>query len=164
MRIIEYAKFHFELYMHDRNTALDILTSCIWVHRLVFRCVKCKVQKGFFALLKLQKKKRNCWNVPCQNLHVTRRHGHTEYSMSGSCLLRELFVYVRPWKSTAFRHQHNQHDCWTLCFWLAKFIEEVCKQNGERYPARALYSVVCGPQRYLETENGSLAISLLFYI
>ena len=52
----------------------------------------------------------------------------------------------------------------SLCFWLAKFIEEVCKQNGERYPARTLYSVVCGPQRHLETENGSLAISLLFHI
>ena len=23
VQIIEYAKFHFELYMHDRNTALD---------------------------------------------------------------------------------------------------------------------------------------------
>ena len=49
----------------------------------------------------------------------------------------------------------------SLCFWLTKFIEEVCKQNGERYPARSLYSVVCGLQRHLQTKNGSLAISLL---
>ena len=49
----------------------------------------------------------------------------------------------------------------SLCFWLTKFIEEVCKQNSERYPARTLYSVVCGLQRHLETENGILAISLL---
>lgn len=44
------------------------------------------------------------------------------------------------------------------CFWLTKFTEEVCKQNGESYPVRTLYSVVCGLQWHLETENGSLAI------
>ena len=49
----------------------------------------------------------------------------------------------------------------SLCFWLTKFIEEVCKQNEKRYPARTFYSVVCGLQRHLQTENGSLAISLL---
>ena len=44
---------------------------------------------------------------------------------------------------------------------LTNFIEEACK-FGERYPARTLYSVVCGLQRHLQTENGSFkAISLL---
>jgi hypothetical protein len=43
---------------------------------------------------------------------------------------------------------------------LTNFIEEACK-FGERYPARTLYSVVFGLPRHLQTENGSLAISLL---
>ena len=43
---------------------------------------------------------------------------------------------------------------------VTKFIEKA-RKFGERYPARTLYSVVCGLQRHLQTENGSLAISLL---
>ena len=49
----------------------------------------------------------------------------------------------------------------SLNFWLSKFMQEVCKQNGKRYPARTLYSIVCGLQRHLQIQNGSLAISLL---
>ena len=145
-----------------------ILTSCIWVHRLVFSCVKCKVQKEFFAQLKLQKKKRNCWKMPCQNLYVTRRNGHTEYSMSGSWQ-EEIKILAQRVYSFMFDLEKVQRldinvtsmTAESLCFWLTKFIEEVCKQNGERYLARTLSSVVCGLQRHLETENGSLAISLL---
>ena len=49
----------------------------------------------------------------------------------------------------------------SLNFWLSKFIQEVCKQNGKRCPARTLSSIVCGLQRHLQIRNGSLAISLL---
>ena len=49
----------------------------------------------------------------------------------------------------------------SLNFWLSKFMQEVCKQNGKRYPARTHYSIVCGIQRHLQIQNGSLAISLL---
>ena len=49
----------------------------------------------------------------------------------------------------------------SLNFWLSKFIQEVCKQNGKRYPARTLYSIVCGLQGHLQIRIGSLAISLL---
>ena len=49
----------------------------------------------------------------------------------------------------------------TLNFWLTKFVSEVCKPNGERYPARSIYSIISGLQRYLHEENGGEAISLL---
>ena len=45
--------------------------------------------------------------------------------------------------------------------WLTKFIQEVCKENGQGYPGRTLYIMVCGIQRYLNKENASLAVSLL---
>lgn len=30
----------------------------------------------------------------------------------------------------------------SLNFWLIKFVEELCEENGERYPPRSLYSIV----------------------
>jgi len=47
----------------------------------------------------------------------------------------------------------------SLNFWLTKFVEEVVKVNGERYPGRSLYMIVAGLQRHL-AESGN-AISLL---
>ncbi|XP_031573097.1 zinc finger MYM-type protein 4-like [Actinia tenebrosa] len=47
----------------------------------------------------------------------------------------------------------------TLNFWLTKFVQEVVKVNGERYPGRSLYMIVAGLQRHL-AESGN-AISLL---
>ena len=46
----------------------------------------------------------------------------------------------------------------SLNFWPTKFVTEVCKENGERYPLRSLYSICCGLQRHLENSNGSDAI------
>ena len=31
----------------------------------------------------------------------------------------------------------------SLNLWLAKFVQKVCKGNGQRYPERTLYSMVC---------------------
>ena len=31
----------------------------------------------------------------------------------------------------------------SLNFWLIKFVEELCKENGHRYPHRLLCSIVC---------------------
>ena len=42
-----------------------------------------------------------------------------------------------------------------------KFDEEVCKENGERYPPRSLYSIVCGIQRFLEETNGTDAVRII---
>ena len=49
----------------------------------------------------------------------------------------------------------------SLNFWLIKFVEELCKENGERYPARSLYSIVCGIQRFLEDVNGVDAVRIM---
>ena len=49
----------------------------------------------------------------------------------------------------------------SLDIWLTKFVAEVCKENGERYPPRSLYSICCGLQRYLEESNGRDAIKIL---
>lgn len=37
----------------------------------------------------------------------------------------------------------------SLSFWLAKFVQEVAKKNGERYPPRTLYCIICGINRHL---------------
>ena len=31
----------------------------------------------------------------------------------------------------------------SLNFWLIKFVEELCKENGHRYPHKLLCSIVC---------------------
>ncbi len=41
----------------------------------------------------------------------------------------------------------------TQNFWLSRFSQEVVKANGERYPARTLYGIVCGLNRYLQEES-----------
>ncbi len=48
----------------------------------------------------------------------------------------------------------------SLNFWLSRFIQEVVKANGERYPARTLYGIVCGLNRYLQEES-DLPVSIL---
>ena len=52
-------------------------------------------------------------------------------------------------------------NCYSLNFWLTKFVEEVCKESGERYPPRTVYSICAGLQRHLEDINGADAIQLL---
>lgn len=47
----------------------------------------------------------------------------------------------------------------SLDLWLTKFVQEVCKSNGERYPPRSLYLIVTGLQRHLK-ESGN-PVSLL---
>jgi hypothetical protein len=49
----------------------------------------------------------------------------------------------------------------TLNFWLAKFVMEVCKGDGECYPPRTLYSICCGIQRHLGESNGVNAFTIL---
>lgn len=49
----------------------------------------------------------------------------------------------------------------SLNFWLTKFIQEVCKGDGQRYPARTLHCIVCGIQRHLQESNGNMSIVLL---
>ena len=43
----------------------------------------------------------------------------------------------------------------SLNYWLSKFAQEVSNSSGERYPARSLYSIICGLKRHLSDVNGS---------
>ena len=38
---------------------------------------------------------------------------------------------------------------YSLNFWLCKFITEVAKQNGQRYPPKSLFLLICGINRHL---------------
>jgi len=45
-------------------------------------------------------------------------------------------------------------DALSLNYWLSKFVMEVAKKSGERYPPKTVYGIVCGIRRYLEEKNG----------
>lgn len=49
----------------------------------------------------------------------------------------------------------------SLNFWLSKFISEVAKQNGERYPSKTLYLLICGINRYLTEVHGENSFNIL---
>ena len=52
-------------------------------------------------------------------------------------------------------------DSLSLNYWLTKFVQEVANKNGDRYPSRSLYGIVCGLKRYLEDVNGGNALNPL---
>ena len=52
-------------------------------------------------------------------------------------------------------------DAITLNYWLTKFVMEVAKDSGERYPPRTVYWIVCGLKRHLEDKNGVEALNPL---
>ena len=41
----------------------------------------------------------------------------------------------------------EEMDAVTLNYWLNKFVMEVAKKSGERYPPRTIYGIVCGIRR-----------------
>ena len=49
----------------------------------------------------------------------------------------------------------------SLNFWLSKFVQEVAKKNGERYPPRTIYSIVSGINRYLAEANPNNSVNIL---
>ena len=49
----------------------------------------------------------------------------------------------------------------SLNFWLSKFVQEVAKKNGERYPPRTIYSIVSGINRYLAEANPNSSVNIL---
>ena len=49
----------------------------------------------------------------------------------------------------------------SLNFWLSKFVQEVAKKNGERYPPRTIYSIVSGINRYLAEANPNNSVDIL---
>lgn len=52
-------------------------------------------------------------------------------------------------------------DAISLDYWLTKFVIEVAKDSGERYPPRTVYGIVCGLKRHLGDKNGDEALNPL---
>ena len=42
----------------------------------------------------------------------------------------------------------EEMDAVTLNYWLGKFLMEVAKKSGERYPLNTVYGIICGIQHY----------------
>ena len=38
----------------------------------------------------------------------------------------------------------EEMDASSLNYWLSKFVMEVAKKSGERYPAKTIYGIICG--------------------
>ena len=52
-------------------------------------------------------------------------------------------------------------DAISLNYWLTKFVMEVAKDSGERYPPRTVYGIVCGVKHHLADKNGNEALNPL---
>ena len=52
-------------------------------------------------------------------------------------------------------------DAISLNYWLTKFVMEVAKDSGERYPPRTVYGIVRGLKRHFEDKNGDEALNPL---
>ena len=52
-------------------------------------------------------------------------------------------------------------DVLSLNYWLSKFVMEVAKKWGERYPPKSVYGIICSLKRHLEERNGSEALNPL---
>ena len=52
-------------------------------------------------------------------------------------------------------------DVLSLNYWLSKFVLEVAKKSGERYPPKSVYGIICSLKRHLEERNGSEALNPL---
>ena len=52
-------------------------------------------------------------------------------------------------------------DVLSLNYWLSKFVMEVAKKSGERYPPKSAYGIICSLKRHLEERNGSEALNPL---
>ena len=64
-------------------------------------------------------------------------------------------------KVTALSADIAGMDVLSLNYWLSKFVVEVAKKSGERYPLKTVYGIICVFKRYLEEKNGSEALNPL---
>ena len=46
----------------------------------------------------------------------------------------------------------------SLNYWLSKFVIEIAKKSGERYPPKSVYGIICSLKRHLEERNGPEAL------
>ena len=52
-------------------------------------------------------------------------------------------------------------DALSLNYWLSKFVMEIAKKFGGRYPPKTVYGIICALKFYLEEKNGSEALNPL---
>ena len=64
-------------------------------------------------------------------------------------------------KVTALSADIAGMDALSLNYWLSKFVMEVAKKSGGRYPPKTVYGIICALKRYLEEKNGSEALNPL---
>ena len=55
-----------------------------------------------------------------------------------------LFKDYELHKNNPVSSEMEDMDAITLNYWLTKFVMEVAKDSGERYPPRTVYGIVCG--------------------
>ena len=53
-------------------------------------------------------------------------------------------------KVTALSADISGMDVLSLNYWLSKFVVEVAKKSGERYPPKTVYGIICALKRCLE--------------
>jgi len=64
-------------------------------------------------------------------------------------------------KVTTLRADVAGMDALSLNYWLSKFVVEVAKKSGGRYPPKTVYGIICVLKRYLDEKNGSEALNPL---
>ena len=64
-------------------------------------------------------------------------------------------------KVTALSADIAGMDALSLNYWLSKFVMEVAKKSGGRYPSKTVYGIICALKRYLEEKNRSKALNPL---
>ena len=53
-------------------------------------------------------------------------------------------------KATALSADIARMDAQSPKYWLSKFVMEVAKMSGGRYPPKTVYGIICALERYLE--------------
>ena len=64
-----------------------------------------------------------------------------------------LFKDYELQKVTVVSCEIEDMDAIFLNYWLTKFVMEVAKDSGERYPPRTVYGIVCGVKLHLADKN-----------
>ena len=71
-----------------------------------------------------------------------------------------LFKDYELHKVTPVSCEIEDMDAISLNYWLTKFVMEVARDSGERYPPRTVYGIVCGVKRHLADKNGDEALKV----
>ena len=72
-----------------------------------------------------------------------------------------LFKDYNLHKVTALSADIARMDALSLNYWLSKFVMEVAKMSGGRYPPKTVYGIICALKRYLVEKNRSKALNPL---